>query len=128
VAPLPIEAKLAADPWIAQAVLCGEGRKYITALLSLRRSVVEAWAAQQGVSHDYAQLLAHHEVRARIQAAIDSVNADLSATERIRHFHLLDRELSLESGELTPTLKVRRTIVLERFHEQLETLYAGGGA
>ena len=124
VAPLPIEARLSADEWIAQAVLHGEGRKYVSALVSLRRDAVEAWAAESALALDYATLLRHPAVHARVQAAVDAVNAELSRAEQVRRFALLERELTVEDGELTPTLKVRRPVVEARYAEDLDALYA----
>lgn len=123
VAPLPIEARLAADPWIAQAMLYGEGRKFVSALLCPRATTVHAWARAAGVVGTYAELLAHPEVRSRVDAAVAKVNAELSRTEQVRRYALLERELSLEEDELTPTLKVRRAHVAERFRDRLEALY-----
>lgn len=126
VAPLRIEAKLTCDPWISQALLLGEGRKYIAALLTLRREVVESWAGEHGLPRDYAELLCEPAVIARVQAAIDTVNAEFSGPEQIRRFRLLEHEFTFESGELTPTLKIRRALVTERFRSEIEALYAGG--
>jgi long-chain acyl-CoA synthetase len=123
VAPLPIEALLVCDALVGQAVLVGEGRKYVSALLVPRRPVVEAWARERGLDLPYAELLRHPDLLARVQRSVDSVNAGLSRTERIRRFLLLDRELSAERDELTPTLKVRRAVVMERYREQLDALY-----
>jgi len=123
VAPLPIEERLVGEPWIAQAVCFGEGRRYLTALLTLRRDAVERWAVESGLAFDYAALLEHAEVRAQVQAMVDRVNAMVSTPERIRRFALLDRELTVQDGELTPTLKVRRAVVAERHHALLEALY-----
>ena len=123
VAPLPIEARLSADPWIAQAVLHGEGRKYVTALLVPRRGTVETWAREEGLALPWDALLAHPDVLARLWAAVDRVNADLSRTERVRRFAVLGRELSVDEDELTPTLKVRRNRVVERYRDRLEALY-----
>jgi long-chain acyl-CoA synthetase len=125
VAPLPIEARLREDPWISQAVLCGEGRKYVTALICLRQQVVEAWARQAGeaVSDDFAGLLRRPAVRARVQATIDRVNADLSRTEQIRRNVVLEHDFSLENDELTPTLKLRRPVIAERYRHIIEALY-----
>lgn len=124
VAPLPIEARLVASPWIAQAVLCGEGRKFLSALLTLRRPMVEAWAREHAPGADFPALLRHPEVLARVQAAVDEVNRDLSGTESVRRFALLEEELTIERGELTPTLKVRRPVVAALYHDLLEELYA----
>jgi long-chain acyl-CoA synthetase len=123
VAPGPIEARLVEHPWIGQAVLYGEGRKYVTALLTLRQAAVETWAQQQGIVGAFPDLLAHAGVRAGLVAALDAVNATLSSPERIRRFVLLDRELTAEEGEVTPTLKIRRGIVAERFGDRLDALY-----
>lgn len=123
VAPAPIETSLVEDPWIAQAMLYGEGRKYVTALLVLRRTVVEAWAAQQNITTAWAELLQSAAVHARTAAVVDGVNARLSAPERIRRFVLLDRELSAELDEVTPTLKIRRQVVTRHFADRLDALY-----
>lgn len=126
VAPLPIEAMLAADPWIGQAMLYGEGRKFVSALISPRRSTVEAWARENGVpatTDAYAALLEHPEVRRRLRDAVARVNAALSRTEQVRRFALLERELTVEEDELTPTMKVRRARVAARYRDRLDALY-----
>ena len=123
VAPLPIEARLSADEWIAQAVLVGEGRSYVSALLALRRAAVERWAATERLALDYPALLRHPAVRARVQRAVDAVNAGLSRPEQVKRFALLERELTVEEGELTPTLKVRRAEVAARYADACATLY-----
>ncbi len=123
VAPVPIESALVDDPWIAQAVLHGEGRKFVSALLTLRRPVVESWARQAGLDAPFAALLRRPEVLARVQEAVDRVNAGLSRTEEVKRFVLLDRELSLEEDELTATFKVRRGVVIDRFRDRLDALY-----
>lgn len=126
VAPLPIEAQLTSDPWIGQAMLYGEGRKFVSALISPRRSTVEAWARENGVAaptESYEALLALPEVRQHLSAAVARVNAALSRTEQVRRFALLERELSVEEDELTPTMKVRRARVAERFRDRLDALY-----
>jgi long-chain acyl-CoA synthetase len=123
VAPGPIEARLAQHPWIAQAVLYGEGRKFVTGLVALRREAVELWAGQQGLVAPYDELLRSDAVLARITTAIDAVNAGLSAPERVRRFLLIDRELSAEHDEITPTLKIRRPVVTAHFGDRLDALY-----
>lgn len=124
VAPLPIEARLAEHPWIQRAVLFGEGRRFVSALVCLRRAEVEQWAAREGIALGWDALLAHPGVRERVQAAFDQVNAALSNPERVRRWSLLERDLSPEEGELTPTLKVRRAAVAERHRDRLEALYS----
>ncbi|MBX6365622.1 MAG: long-chain fatty acid--CoA ligase [Gemmatimonadetes bacterium] len=125
VAPLPIEARLEASPWIARAVVCGEGRKFLSALLTLRRPVVEAWGRKHAPGVAFPALLRHPGVVAHVQAAVDAVNRDLSSTESVRRFALLEHELTVEAGELTPTMKVRRAVIAARYHDLLEEIYGG---
>ncbi|HYJ80069.1 MAG TPA: AMP-binding protein [Longimicrobiaceae bacterium] len=123
VAPLPIEALLAQDPWIGQAMLYGEGQKFVSALLALRPAMLKSWAAERALRPDYPAVLEHPEVRARVRAAVDRVNQGLSRTEQIRRFVVIARELTAEDGELTPTLKLRRATVAEKFRAELDALY-----
>jgi long-chain acyl-CoA synthetase len=114
IAPAPIEAALAEDPLIAQAVLHGDGRGHIVALIALRDGRARDRASEVDATND---------VHARVRAAIERVNARLSNPERIRAYALLVRELSLEAGELTPTQKVRRAVVAERYRDVIDELY-----
>ena len=123
VAPLPIEARLIEDPWIGHAMLYGEGKRFISALLVPRRPVLEAWQRERGLTLAYTQLLAHPDVVARVHETVGRVNDGLSNPERIKRFVLLDRELTVDADELTPTLKIRRAVVAERYRDRLEPLY-----
>jgi long-chain acyl-CoA synthetase len=124
VAPLPIEAKLTGDGWISHAVLFGEGRPFVTALLCLGSATVRAWAQESHVAGDVASLSAHPEVMARVQSVVDRVNADLSRPEQVKRWVLLPHEFSVENGELTPTMKVRRADVTTRYARLIDPLYA----
>jgi long-chain acyl-CoA synthetase len=86
--------------------------------------MVEAWARDQALEASYTDLLLHPEVAARVQAAVDGVNAALSRPEQIRRWILLDRDLSPEEEELTPTLKLRRAVVEAKFRDRLDALYS----
>jgi long-chain acyl-CoA synthetase len=123
VAPLPIESRLIEDPWIGHAMLYGEGERFVSALLVPRRPVLEAWQREQGLHLAYDDLLGHPDVVTRVQQAVDRVNSALSGPERIKRFVLLDRELSVEADELTPTMKIRRAVVTERYRDRLDPLY-----
>jgi long-chain acyl-CoA synthetase len=123
VAPLPIEAGLGRHPWIDRAVVIGEGRKYLSAIITLRCATVSGWAASRGLDLGYAELLTHPEVLAEVQRAVDATNEALSRPERVRRFVLLDHGFTVEAEELTPTLKVRRGRVAERYRDQLNALY-----
>jgi len=124
VAPLPIEGLLVQDPWIGQAMLYGEGRHFVSALLALRRPVVEAWARERSLEAEYPALLDHPEVVGRVREAVERVNAALSRPEQIRRFFVLERDLSPDEDELTPTLKIRRPVVAAKFRDRLEALYS----
>jgi long-chain acyl-CoA synthetase len=124
VAPLPIEARLAEDPLVAHAVLYGEGRKFVSALVCLRREAAEQWARSRGLALPLDELARHPALQARVQEAIDGVNAALSRSEQVRRFVVLDRELSVADEELTPTHKVRRALVTAKYGDRLDALYA----
>jgi long-chain acyl-CoA synthetase len=126
VAPLLIEARLVDRPWIDQAVLVGEGRKFVGALLTLRRPVVEAWAREAGLTLSWPELIRHPGVEEQVQTQVSEVNAQVSRTESVRRFHILSTPLTVESGELTPTLKPRRDVILRRRAESIEALYRAG--
>ncbi len=125
VAPQPLEEKLKTSKWIAEAVLIGDHRPYVVALLVPAFPTLEAHARAHGwTSESRGELLRRAEVREIYQREIDRLNADLAPFEKIKKFALLDRELSQEAGELTPTLKVRRRIVAQKFADAIEGLYA----
>ena len=126
VAPQPLENRLRESPWIAEAILVGDRRPYVVALLVPDFGKLEAEAKARGWAADSrAALLAHPEVLAHYQREIETLNVGLAPFERIKRFSLLERELSQEAGEITPTLKVRRRIVGQKFGEVIERLYAG---
>ncbi|HEX5634447.1 MAG TPA: hypothetical protein VFX50_14500, partial [Gemmatimonadales bacterium] len=128
VAPLPIEAALTDDPWIAHALVHGEGERFLTALLVPSRPVVQAWLAERGLALAWEEALVHPAVTARLQAAVDRANAVRSRPEQVRRWVALEHELSVERDELTPTMKVRRAVVSRRYAARLAPLYAGGAA
>ncbi|MCC6349477.1 MAG: long-chain fatty acid--CoA ligase [Candidatus Eisenbacteria bacterium] len=126
VAPQPLEGRLKTVKWITEAVMLGDRRPYCICLLVPNFAVLESEAKLRGWAFaSRRELLARPEVLAVYQHEIDQVNADLAQFERIKKFALLDRDLSQEAGELTPTLKVRRRIVSQKFAELIESLYAG---
>ncbi len=124
IAPLPIEAALVASPFIAHAVCHGEGRKYLVVLLSLRRQVVEAWARQHGLVDQWPTLAEHAALRAELQAAIDGVNATLARTDRVQAYAITTQEFSHDTGDLTPTLKLVRAVIDQRFADTFERMYS----
>jgi len=125
VAPQDIEGRLKASRWLSEAVMIGDRRPYCIALLVPNFANLEAEGRARGWPMDSrAALLASPGARTLYQGVIDKVNADLAKFQQIKRFELLDRELTLEAGELTPTLKVKRKVIDKRFHDVIEGLYA----
>ena len=124
IAPQDMETRLRAEPLIAQAVVIGDGRKYLTALVSLDIEAVEA-ALGGHDGHGATEVLATHPlVKGEIAGAFERLNAERAPAERIKAWRILPRELTVAGGELTPTLKVKRSVVVARFGDLVEEMYA----
>jgi long-chain acyl-CoA synthetase len=127
IAPQVIEEKLKASPLIENAVLFGDRKPYVVALIVPSLEGIEHWAEQHGLPiADRAALLARPEVIAAYQAAVDAVNHDLARFETVKRFRLVSEPFSIAGGELTPTLKVKRRVVAKRYEAILAELYAQG--
>ncbi|TKV28342.1 long-chain fatty acid--CoA ligase [Arthrobacter sp. NamB2] len=128
VAPGPLEEKLRECPLVAQAVVVGEGRPFIGALIALDREAVAAWAAGHGKPGlTTRQATTDADILAELQAAVDAANTTVSRPEQIRRFTVLDAEFTVESGHLTPTLKLKRAAVVADYADALEELYGAAG-
>ena len=124
VAPAPIEARLKTIPGVAQAVLVGDRRPYCAALLALDAERVAEVAARAGSpARDVAAAREDGAFRAYLEAEIEKLNATLARYETVRRFALLPGELTIDSGELTPTMKLKRRVVHERHAAAIEELY-----
>lgn len=124
VAPGPLEAALTADPLIESAVVIGDDRKYLVALLAPSFPELERYAASRGwPTDDRAGLLARAEVQALYQERVAAVGVGLAHHEQIQKFRLLPDELTMDGGELTPTMKVRRQKVAQRYEELVTDMY-----
>jgi long-chain acyl-CoA synthetase len=126
VAPQKVETAIMANtPYAAQAIVIGEGHPYCAALIVMDRDSLTAWAKRRGKGRlDFAELTALPEIRASIDRCIRRANRRLEQWETVKKYVILERELTLESGELTPSLKVRRSRVLEHFAAMTEAIYA----
>jgi long-chain acyl-CoA synthetase len=125
VAPQKIENMLKMQPHVSQAVVIGDNRKYCVALITLNAEAVEAWARAQGLRLDGPEATAAHPaVRKLLEEEVAAVNEDLASYESIKYFHILPRDLSTETGELTPSLKVKRKVLAERYRREIEAMYA----
>lgn len=124
VAPAPLEDRLQAHPLVSQAVVVGDGRPFVGALVALDADELAHWAEEHGRGGvDLEELRRDPAVAAEIQGAVDAANATVSRAESIRRFVLLPRDLTVEAGELTPTLKVRRAAVEEQHAGLVEELF-----
>jgi long-chain acyl-CoA synthetase len=125
VAPQPIEARLKSDPLVAEALLVGDRRKFVAALIVPNFAALEARLSALGhLTADRAALVVRPEVRALYQQIVDRVNGELAPFEQIKQFALIPAELSVAGGELTPTMKLKRRVVEERYRDLIEQLYA----
>lgn len=123
IAPHNVEDVLRQSPWIADAVVYGDRKPYLVALISLPVSQLEQWARERGRVDSPTMLTRDPEIKAIIQREILAINKRLASYETIKRFVILDHELGVEAGELTPTLKVKRKVLHQRYREQLDELY-----
>jgi len=126
VAPQAVENALKAEPLASQVVVLGDARPYVVALITLSDEVWKRWAAEQGWPQDESPAR-RPEVRTRLQAAVDAVNATLPNWSRVRRFAVLERDFTPETGELTLKLSVKRKVVATKYAQVIEGLYAEGG-
>lgn len=121
--PANLENDLRGCRWISQAVMHGDRRPYPVALITLDPEELPNLARELGISAEPAELAAHPRVRALIEEVVTAANEAYAPPERIRRFALLARDFSVETGELTPTLKLRRAVVATRYAAELDALY-----
>jgi long-chain acyl-CoA synthetase len=125
IAPAPIENLLKSDPLIGQAVVIGDQRPFCIALLVPEFEGLRSWAKREGLAGaDDAALIADAKTRAHFAKAVERVNADLARYEQVRAFEILPAEFTLESGELTPTQKVKRRVILKKYGPIIDRLYS----
>ncbi len=126
IAPKNIEAALKNHPLVNEAVVIGDRRKYLTAIVALDMEATAKFRSDRGLEGKGAP----HDcpaVREEVQRALDGVNAELARVEQVKKFRILHRPFSIETGELTPTLKVKRKIVAQNFAAEIEAMYEGDG-
>jgi len=119
-----IEGEIARSPYIDQVVLCGDNRKYLTALVVPARQALERYAGQAGLrAGSYADLVGLPEVRALIGEEIEKATASCSPHEKVRAFTLLADPFTVDNDLLTPTLKLRRSSILRRYASEIAAMY-----
>ena len=122
--PANLENDLKQSRWISQAVMYGDRRPYPVALITLDPEEIARFASERDLPQDMAELAVHPEIHELVQGVVDEVNAKYARVEQIKRFVILDHDLSQETGELTPTLKVKRNVVNEKYAALFDELYA----
>jgi long-chain acyl-CoA synthetase len=125
ISPANIEALLKSHPLIGQACAVGDGRKYVAALVVLDAEAAEQWARDNGLGFtDVASFAEDPHVRQEVQHAVDQTNQRLSQAEQIKRFMILPTEWTVDSEELTPTLKLKRRVINGKYADEIESLFA----
>jgi long-chain acyl-CoA synthetase len=124
VSPQNIENDLKTSPYVSQAVVLGDRRRYIAALVTLDAGEIGRWAVEHGIEGDVAHLSRRPEVRDLIEGVVEDVNSERTGFEQIKRFAILPRDFTVESGEVTQTLKLCRGKIQEHFATEIEELYA----
>ena len=125
VAPQKVEGMLTLQPEIAQAMVVGDKRPYIVGLIVPDAEWALDWARKEGERFEFKALQDLPAFRSAIRAAIDRVNKDLSVIEKVRQYTFADEAFTIDNGEMTPSLKIRRHVLKERYGERLDALYKG---
>jgi long-chain acyl-CoA synthetase len=123
VAPQKVEGMLTLQPEILQAMVSGDKRPYIVGLVVPDPEWALEWAREQGMKYDFAELQDNPQFRAAVRAAVDRVNKDLSVIEKVRQFDFADEPFTIENGEMTPSMKIRRHMIRDRYKDRLDGMY-----
>jgi long-chain acyl-CoA synthetase len=126
ISPSEIENKLKVSPFIREAIVVGDGRKYLTALIGIESDTVGNWATRKQIPYTtYADLSAKPEVEKLIADVVAEANVELAQVETIKAFRLLQKELDQEDGEMTATQKVKRAAIAAEFADLIDSMYKG---
>jgi long-chain acyl-CoA synthetase len=126
VAPQALEGQFkAVCPYVSQFVVHGNERKFVSAIITLDPDAMKGWADHRGMgAKPYAELVTSDEARQMVQGYVDQLNGKLNGWEQIKQFVILDHDLTVEDGEITPSMKVKRKVVEDRYRDELDSLYA----
>jgi long-subunit acyl-CoA synthetase (AMP-forming) len=122
--PANIEARLKQIPLVSQAIAIGDRRKYVSALLTLDADATRQWAQEQGLDGELASLAANEDLVAEVQRGVDRANQELARVEQVKRFAILPADWEPGGDELTPTMKLKRKPILEKYSAEVEALYA----
>ncbi|HSR44609.1 MAG TPA: long-chain fatty acid--CoA ligase [Acidimicrobiia bacterium] len=123
VAPAVLEDRMRAHALISQCMVVGDAQPFISALVTIDPDVYPAWAAEHGKPLDLIDALDDEDLRGEIQKAVDDANKAVSKAESVRTFRILPQDFTIEGGELTPTLKVKRGVVSDKYADVIEAIY-----
>jgi long-chain acyl-CoA synthetase len=125
ITPANLENEIKQHPLVSQCVVVGDRKPYLVALVTLDPEEAVAYAKEHGLSEDPEQLAANPEIVAALEAHREKINEKFARVEQVKKLRILPHDLSQESGELTPTLKVKRAVVVSKHEREIEQLYAG---
>ncbi|HEX7058589.1 MAG TPA: long-chain fatty acid--CoA ligase [Solirubrobacterales bacterium] len=125
ITPANLEAEIKQHPLVSQCVVVGDRRPYLVALVTLDPEEAVAYAKENGLPEDLEALASSAEVKKAIEAHVEKINEKFARVEQVKKVAILPRDLTQESGELTPTLKVKRAVVAQKHEGEIEALYAG---
>jgi long-chain acyl-CoA synthetase len=129
VAPAVLEDGLRAHPLVSQVVVVGEQKPFIAALVTLDSDMLPGWLTSHGLPHmSVAEARVHPGVLAALDRAVERANEAVSRAESIRKIHVLEEDFTETNGYLTPSLKVKRAVIIRDFVDTIESLYAPSGA
>ncbi|MGF1666811.1 MAG: AMP-dependent synthetase/ligase [Acidimicrobiia bacterium] len=124
IAPAKLETIVKNNALISQACMIGDARKYLTMVLALDAEEAPVWAAANGIEYtDLATFAANPKVEAEMKRIIDEANEHVSRVEQVKQYHVVSDEWTPDSGEITPSLKLKRRVVLEKYADQIEAMY-----
>jgi long-chain acyl-CoA synthetase len=125
VAPQPIENKLKECPFIEQVIIIGADKKFVSALIVPSFTTLKAWMKQKGIPFTSTEeAIKHAEVKKHYQELVDSYNQNFNHVEQVKKFELLPKEWTVETGEMTPKLSMKRKIIMEKFKNEIEKIYS----
>jgi long-chain acyl-CoA synthetase len=126
IAPAKLETVLGNHPLISKACMVGDGRKFIAMIVALDNEEAPAWAAANGLDfHDLAGFSELPQVRDEVERAIKEANQEVSGVEQIKKWIIVPDDWTPDSGEVTPSLKLKRKVVLDKYADQIDELYVG---
>jgi long-chain acyl-CoA synthetase len=126
IAPAKLETILGNHPLISKACMVGDGRKFLAMIIALDHEEAPAWAEAQGLAYgDLATFSRLPEVGAEVERAVDEANQSVSSVEQVKKWIIVPDEWTPDSGEVTPSLKLKRKVVLEKYADEIEGLYTG---